>query len=165
MDKILDIKNWDMAIRFAATDFGTIDWMSGSNQAVGGPMTYAMYGLDSSGNVQLTFYPFPSVKEIYEVKYIKRLSDLSADGDLSVIPVKWHHVIVEGALIYAFQYLRKFDLVKTWTEFYAAHLQTMKENCKESIDEILMLRAIDQFNRSNWIRLPGEFPTLGSVPQ
>lgn len=163
VDRILDIKNWEKAIRFVNTDFGTLDWITGANMASGGPSAYAMYGLDSSGNIQLTFYPFPTTPQIYEVRYLKRLSDLSADADLSVIPVKWHHVIVEGALIYAFQYLRKFDLVKNWTEYYASHLSTMMQNCKESLDEVPVLRAIDQFHKSDWIRLPGEFPVLGNA--
>lgn len=163
VDRILDIKNWEKAIRFVNTDFGTLDWITGSNQAAGGPSAYAMYGLDSSGNIQLTFYPFPTTPQIYEVKYLKRLSDLSADADLSVIPVKWHHVIVEGALIYGFMYLRKMEQVKAWTEIYASHLDTMTKNCKDSLDEIPVLRSIDQFNQSNWIRLPGEFPVLGSA--
>lgn len=163
VDRILDIKNWEKAIRFVNTDFGTLDWISGANMAAGGPSAYAMYGLDSSGNIQLTFYPFPTTPQIYEVKYLKRLTDLSADADLSGIPVKWHHVIVEGALIYSFQFQRNLNLVKNWTDLYASHLKTMKENCKESLDEIPVIRSIDQFNQSNWIRLPGEFPVLGSA--
>lgn len=164
VDRILDIKNWEMAIRFIATDFGTLDWISGANMASGSSSAYAMYGLDSSGNVQLTFYPFPTTPQVYEVKYLKRLTDMSADAELSVIPVKWHHVLIEGALVYGFNYLRKPDLAKYWTELYASHLQTMMQNCRESLDEIPVLQAIDQFNKSDWIRLPGEFPSLGSVP-
>lgn len=163
VDRILDIKNWEKSIRIVNTDFGTMDWLTGSNQAVGGVSSYAMYGLDSSGNVQLTFYPFPTTLQVYEVKYLKRPTDMSADADLSIIPVKWHHVLVDGALVYGFQYLRKLDLAKSWTAYYAEHLDTMTKNCKSSLDEVPVLRSIDQFNKSNWIRLPGEFPVLGSA--
>ena len=162
VDRILDIKNWETAIRIVQTDYGTLDWISGANMAQGATSAYAAYGIDSSGNVQLTFYPFPSDARIFEVKYLKRLSDLSADADLSVIPVKWHHVIVEGALVYGFRFMRKFDIATAWAQTYLGHLEEMKQNCKQSLDEVPVLRAIDQFRTSDWIRLPGEFPVLGS---
>lgn len=161
VDRVLDIKNWDTAIRLVETDFGTLDWISGVNNAVGATSAYAAYGLDSSGNTQLMFYPFPSDLRIFEVRYLKRLTDMSADADLSIVPAKWHHVLIEGALVYGFRYLRKFELSREWAQTYVLHLEQMKKHSKQSMDEIPVLRAIDDANRGQWIRLPGEFPVLG----
>lgn len=163
VDRILTIKNWDTAIRLVETDFGTLDWLSGTNEAVGATSAYASYGLDSSGNTQLTFYPFPSDLRIFEVRYLKRLTDMSVDADLSVIPSKWHHVLMEGALVYGFRYLRKFDLSSAWAQTYLSHIDQMQKYCKQSLDEIPVLRSIDQEVRGRWISLPGEFPVLGQT--
>lgn len=161
-DRLLGIKNWDKAIRLIETDFGTLSWISGANEASGGVSAYAMFGIDSSGNLQFMPYPFPTTPQVYEVWYIKRLSDMSSDSDLSVIPAKWHHVLIEGALIYGYRYLRKFDMATVWGQTYLTHIEEMKRNCKESLDEVPVFRAIDQYHKSEFIRLPGEFPVLGS---
>lgn len=161
VDRILTIKNWDTAIRLVETDFGTLDWISGDNEATGVTSAYAAYGLDSSGNTQLMFYPFPSDLRVFEVRYLKRLTDMSADADLSVIPAKWHHVLIEGALVYGYRYLRKFDLSNAWGQTYLLHLEQMEKHCKQSLDEIPVLGAIDDAQRSQWIRLPGDYPVIG----
>lgn len=163
VDRILTIKNWDTAIRLVEIDFGTLDFISGAHMAVGTSSAYAAYGLDSSGNTQIMFYPFPSDLRIFEVRYVKRLSDLSADADLSVIPAKWHHVLIEGALVFGYRYLRKFDLSREWLTTYLGHIDLMKQNCKQSLDEIPVFRSIDQNYHSKWINLPGEFPVFGDV--
>lgn len=163
VDRILTIKNWDTAIRLVETDFGTMDWISGVNNAVGASSAYAAYGLDSSGNTQITFYPFPSDLRIFEVRYLKRLTDMSADADLSVVPAKWHHVLIEGALVYGFRYLRKFDLSNVWAQTYLGHLDMMQKHCKQSLDEVPVLRSIDSQVGNEWIRFPGDYPVLGRV--
>lgn len=160
VDRMLDIKNWETAVRMVETDFGTMDWISWSNQAIGTTSMYAAFGLDSSGNTQLTFYPFPSSLQVFEVRYLKRLTDLSSDADLSVIPAKWHHVIIEGALVFGFRYLRKFDASAVWTQSYLNQLDSMQRHCKQSLDEIPVMRSIDDYYRSKWIGFPPQFPVI-----
>lgn len=161
VDRVLTIKNWDTSIRLVETDFGTLDWISGVNEAVGATSAYAAYGLDSSGNTQLTFYPFPSDLRVFEVRYLKRLTDMSADADLSVVPAKWHHVLIEGALVFGFRYLRKFDLSNVWAQTYLSHLDMMQKHCRQSLDEVPVLRSIDSQVGNEWIRFPGDYPVLG----
>ena len=73
--------------------------------STGNPDSLVVYGLDSSGNMQFTLYPFPSAIENIEVRFKKLYTDLSADSDTSSIPAKWHEtVMIDGAIWRAFQY-------------------------------------------------------------
>jgi len=60
---------------------------------------------DSTGGVQVSFIYSPSARTNFQVRGIKKLSDLSADGDTSIIPSRWHSTILDMASFYAFSAL------------------------------------------------------------
>lgn len=61
----------------------------------GVPQYYTFFG-DT-----ITFYPIPDAAYVYTLFYWKGTPELSADGDLPLIPKQWRHVLVYGALRYA----------------------------------------------------------------
>lgn len=71
---------------------------------------------DSSGGVQLSFIYSPSEKTNFQVRGIKKLTDMSATTDTSVIPQRWHRTVLDLASYYALQSL---DDTRA-KDFYAA---------------------------------------------
>lgn len=66
------------------------------------PLEYIMGPLDSSGYLQFSLAPSPSTAINLLVRGVKTLSDMSADGDTSIIPSRWHNAVVDIASWYAF---------------------------------------------------------------
>jgi len=160
VDRILDIRNWNTPVKLIQTAYSVIDYMRPNPQSTNSVVAYCAYGLDSSGNVQITPFGFPSDQRLLEVRYLKRLSDLSSGSDLSVIPVKWHHVITFGAAAMAFMYMRKAELAAQWAQTYEKKIKDMKEEMRTSIDDTDVLKSMDQYTHSNWLRLPEQFPIV-----
>lgn len=160
VDRILDIRNWNTPVKLVQVDYGTLDYMRPNPESVNSVVAYVAFGLDSSGNLQLTPYGFPSDARLLEIRFLQRLSDLSANGDLSVIPVKWHHVVTSGATALAYMYLRKGDLATYWNQFYEKKIVDMRKEMRPSIDDTDVLRSVDQPTHSNFLRLPDNFPVI-----
>lgn len=160
VDRILDIRNWNTPVKLIQTSYSDIDYMMPNPQGTNSVVAYVTFGLDSSGNIQLTPFGFPSDKRLLEVRYLKRLSDLSANGDLSVIPVKWHHVITFGASAMAFMYLRKPELASQWAQTYEKKINDMKQEMHMSIDDTDVLKSMDQVVSQDFVRLPDQFPLI-----
>jgi hypothetical protein len=160
VDRILDIRNWDTPVKLIQMDYGTLDYMRPNPQATNSVVAYITYGVDSSGNTRIIPYGFPNDLRLLDVKYIKRLSDLSSGADISGIPVKWHHVIIFGACAIAFMYLRKTDFADRWANLYEKKIDDMKKENHLSLDDTDVLKPVDQSQYSNFIRLPEQFPLI-----
>lgn len=66
-------------------------------EAEGVPCYYANLGQNSSGNLQVQFWPTPQGAYSYIVDYTASLTDLSADTDEPLLPEDFHHVLALGA--------------------------------------------------------------------
>lgn len=77
--------------------------------ASGTPRLYCMAGIDSSagaGTPQFRLWPNPDAVINLRIDYLTVATDMVADGDISVIPAKWHTTtLLEGAKAQAFSYL------------------------------------------------------------
>ncbi len=60
---------------------------------------------DSTGGVRVSFLYSPSAVENIQVRGIKKLTDLSADADISIIPARWHSTMIDLASFYGFSSL------------------------------------------------------------
>lgn len=160
VDRILDIRNWNTPVKLIQTSYGVMDYMSPNAQSTNSVVAYVTYGIDSSGNVRISPFGFPSDKRLLEVRYLKRLSDLSSSGDVSVIPIKWQHVILFGSLAMAFMYLRRPDMASQWAQTYEKKIDDMKKEMRPSLDDTDVLKSMDDYTRSNWLRLPDQFPLV-----
>lgn len=57
---------------------------------------------ESDGDLRFSLFYSPSSVENLQVRGIKRITDLSADADVSIIPARWHSAIVDLACYYGF---------------------------------------------------------------
>lgn len=157
-DRILDIRNWNTPLKFFEVDARTLDAMDPLPSATSNTYAFVAYGYDSSGNIQISPYPFPSDVRNLEVRTLTRLTDLSADTDTSIIPSKWHHVLTYGACWLAFSFMRKKEDALIWNREYEKKIDDMMMQARTSEDPALVLKPIDSQVRTRFLQLPGNFP-------
>ena len=105
LDSILDVKD-TVNGRFleSASDrytdiFLPLYWDQGTSYS------YLTSVSDSTGGIQLSFIYSPSERTNFQVRGIKKLTDMSADTDTSIIPARWHSAVLDLAAFYAFSAL------------------------------------------------------------
>lgn len=54
------------------------------------------YQISPRGQQRIVLYPIPTTARLYRLSYHRRLPDLVADDDQSIIPEQFHHVILKG---------------------------------------------------------------------
>jgi hypothetical protein len=154
-DRIIDIRNWNTPVKLVQIDSRTLDTVVPLMPATGNTYAYVAYGVDSSGNIQITPYPFPSDARLFEIRTTTR----PTDGSVS-IPNKYAQTIAWGATAIGFAYLRKFELAASWNAKYEGTITQMKKNDRRSEDYQPILQSIDGFQQSSWQTLPGSYPIL-----
>lgn len=160
-DAIIDAKNWQTPLKLIETDIFTIDDQRPNPQSTGNATSFIAFGYDSSGNIRFSPYPFPSDVRNIEFRTLKRLVDMALDTDISIIPTKWHHVVIYGANWLGWAYKNdKAAMIKFWKGEYEEKILDMKFKERISEDTAPVLRAVDDIKRTQFIRMPDGFPVL-----
>lgn len=102
LDSILDIKKTVNPDRLESLSQREGDFFLPLYLDASDPYGYLNGPPDSSGNPQFSLVYSPSSVINLMVRGIKKLSDLSADSDVSIIPARWHDAIVNVAAYYGF---------------------------------------------------------------
>ena len=157
VDRIIDIRNWNTPLKLIQCDPRQIDDLMPNPQSTNSSYGYVTWGVDTSGNLQISPYPFPSDNRVFEVRTTLR----PVDGSIS-IPNKYAHIIAFGATSVGFAYLRKFDEAGAWNQKFEARLMHMKGEYKISEDFQPIMRSIDSVQRSKWLSLPDQYPSITS---
>lgn len=158
VERILGVVNQNANWRLVEIDYRTFDILRPNPDSTGASGSFLAFGYDSSGNVRFTPYPFPSDARLFEVRYIKRLSDLSADGDLSEIPARDHQVLVYGATAFGFMFRRQVDMAQAWNEKYEDKIAQMARVNRTSEDNFRIMESIDRTGHVNQVRWPEDYP-------
>lgn len=154
-DRIIDIRNWNTPVKLVQIDARTLDSFIPLMPATGFTQAYVAYGVDSSGNLQITPYPFPSDARLLEIRTTTR----PVDGAIS-IPNKYAQVMAWGAIAQGFAFLRKMDMATVWNAKYEAAINQMKKNDRRSEDYQPVLQSIDAASSNNFQSLPGNYPVV-----
>ncbi len=105
---------------------------------------------------QFSLYPSPDNKYNIEIRYFNELSDLSANGDISIIPLPYHYVLVDVAEWLSAKFLNDEDEAR------------LKENAEMSIakmiemesshgDRLPVMHSTDDTPTSRFIRFPSKY--------
>ena len=160
---MVDILNQQTPLKLVQVDARTIDDIRPNPQSTNSSYGYIMWGTDSSGNVQVIPYPFPSDARVFELKTIKRPTDMSVSTDVPSVPNKYAHLLAWGALAIGFAFLRKVDLATAWAATYEKRITEMRREYRiVSEDYQPILRSIDSVQRSKWVSLPDQYPVISS---
>jgi len=167
-DRIIDIKNNNTPIKMFETDMRTLDSVSPDLQATNNSYAFVAWTTNTTAssayyqNIMIQPYPFPSDARLLWVKTILRVSDLVNATDTSVIPVKWHHLLIWGACALGWMYKNVPEMATLWKEEYENKIEEMMLQGKLSEDDNPVLKSVDSVARGQFIQMPGNYPIVGS---
>lgn len=124
---------------------------------VGQPRAYMVVGKDTSNVWQIKIWPTPDSTMNLVVDYLQKLTDLSADADLTRIPEKWNVCLIEGAKWQAFDFLDDTRASTSKTLFYAL-IDDMKREYEPSLSQHLVVKAIDEHAEGRIVPFPSNYP-------
>lgn len=164
-DRICDVKNWNTPLKLDELFPRDVDFVQPNPQSSSTSFGFIPYGYDSSNNVQIIPYPFPSDARLFEIKTFKRPTDMSGTA-LPSLPNKWSHVIAFGAVALGMVYLGKKDAAEKWFELFEKKIEDMMAQERTSEDISPILQSIDAGNGSseNWLQMPSSYPTVQGRP-
>lgn len=164
-DRICDIKNWNTPLKLDEMFPRDVDFVQPNPQSSNTSYGFFPYGYDSSNNVQIIPYPFPSDARLFEIKTFKRPTDMTGTA-LPTLPNKWAHIIAFGACAVAFAYLRKLDFATAWEQKFELKILDMMSQERTSEDSSPMLQSIDSGRGSseNWLQMPDGYPSIQGRP-
>lgn len=119
---------------------------------------YIMSVPNSSGTQQFSLFNSPDSVLNIMVRGVKALTDMSADADISLVPVPWHDALVNIAAFYGFQGL---DDTRAKDEFAAGNfrIEDMKTNYQHDPNRHRVMNAVDEsFSELGWSFPPYNFP-------
>lgn len=126
--KIANFRNMDYIAIMNSTIYTRLDRYDPALQQSGtDSYLWSQLGADSNGYVQVEFWPPRITEGTQNVRYYKVLADLSADGDISQIPVTDHEILVFGALMRGFRFLDNFEQVEANAFEFLRRLNNMKK--------------------------------------
>jgi hypothetical protein len=165
-DRIADVKNWNTPLKLDELFPRDVDLIQPNPQASNVSYGFIPYGYDSSGNIQIIPYPFPSDARLLEIKTFTRPVDMVNSGDVPSLPNKWAHIIAFGATALGFMYLRKADIAEAWFQLFEKKIVDMRAQERTSEDSSPILASIDSATRGeNWLQMPrGTYPLISGRP-
>ena len=123
---------------------------------------YVMSSPDSSGTPQFSFINSPDSVQNIMVRGIQKLTDLSADGDLTLIPTPWHDALVNIAAYYGFQGIDD-SRAETELQVGESRIEDMRRTYSHDLGRHRIMRPVDD-NPEGVIQyaLPSDFgPWVG----
>ena len=161
VDRVMEIKQFVTPYKLNEITKEMFDSMQPIMNTTGNPTNFMMLGKDSSDVWQIGLWPNPSTTLNLHVEYMKMVSDLSGDNDVSIIPSKWHSTImIEGGKMYGFDFLDDTRATEAKTMFYKL-LEGMKEENAPSKSLTRRLRSIDQAPYLSEFPYPSNYPYGG----
>lgn len=110
--KLIDVRQFSTPQKLTNLGNWTMDlYRPDLTQTVSVPRAYATFRQDptvastAAKSWQLQFFPIPDAVYNMECRYLKILTDLSGDTDISQIPAPFHPIMVDGAESLAMKFL------------------------------------------------------------
>jgi len=97
-DRIIDMYEAIQDRQLIYVDPREMDRQLPDPTATGTPRVYSLLGFDASNSWRATFYPIPDEVVNIHYRFYKRITDLSVDADIPILPMKWHQAIIFVAL-------------------------------------------------------------------
>lgn len=101
--QVFDVRQANTPLKLTQLGIWTLDQFQPDIQTTAPPSGYHLFRDDpdtaatSAKQRQISFFPSPDDEYNMEIRYIYQLTDLSADGDIPILPVPYHSVMLDGA--------------------------------------------------------------------
>lgn len=126
IDRIRDLRQSVTKLKIELVDAATLDKIIPDPDNTGNPTYAYLTGMTSAGAWQLSFYPLPSAIINIQGRGYLKITELSGNTDVPLIPAKWHNVLVFLALaLYGHDYIDD------------TRVQTATSRAKEMVSEML----------------------------
>jgi hypothetical protein len=162
LDRIIDIRQQISSVKLMPVDARSFDRLLPNPTSTGNPIYYSFVGRDTSStaNWQISLFPTPVSTLNLQVKYYKRVTELSDAADVPVMPPNFHDVLVYGALyLFGHPFIDDDRFTMASTRF-KEKLAEMKENCDHFPDNMTVVQPWD--SRPTFTlrrpRLPSNYP-------
>ncbi len=160
LDRIVDLRQTITDQKLGAIDVRTFDRYLPDPTATGTPCYYALCGLDSNKYWQITLYPIPSAVVNIQIRYLMAPAALSSSGDVPFIPLKFHDILVFGALwLFGHAYIDDSRITSAKARFDEI-LKQMTENYSPVPDQMTVIQPWDTRPRrlTGQLMFPPNFP-------
>ena len=95
-----------------------MDYYYPQRTSFGYPEVYSIIGYDTSGCMKVCVYPIPNQARNIYYRYKKRVTEMSADSDIPIVPLRYRWVLSKGALYTVAKYLDMPDIGKDYEREY-----------------------------------------------
>jgi len=154
--QILDMKQLVTPVQLKSISSMTADYFLPLYRDTGTPYNYIMSSPNSSGTPQFSLLNSPDSVINIMIRGIQALSDLSADGDIPLIPTPWHDGIINIAAFYGFQGLDD-TRAKTELELGELRISDMARVYSHDLGRHRVMQAVDSDVYGLQWALPSEF--------
>jgi hypothetical protein len=157
-EKIVNITLPSKNYRLANVGRTEFDTSLPSPKSEGAPDFWVDAGTDSNNYLLIQLSPIPDDDYVVYYWYRKRLTDLSADADVSLIPTKYHKLLYLGGCAQTYEQDENPIANNYWTQ-YENMIEEMKSDLGSGAeDSVLVLRSIDELGpvSVSKLRLPPE---------
>jgi len=85
---------------------------------------------------RIYWYPTPDAAYPIYLRYFKQVADMAADATISIIPARWHEVLVLGGWYRTLQYLKEYGEAQAIKNEYEEKIIQMIDDDEDKIDLI-----------------------------
>lgn len=107
VEKIISMVNNNQRRRIGHVDPLEFDDLYQDPTVIGNPFMRIPAGRDTSNYMKVQLYPIPDTNYVLPYRYRKQIADMSGDNDVSVIPNKYHELLILGGLAMAYEWDKK----------------------------------------------------------
>ena len=109
-EDVLSMRQENHPYRLKKVGIEVMDSYYPQRSSFGYPVAYSIVGYDSSDYMVVALYPNPNVARNVYYRYKKRVTEMSADSDTPIIPLRYRWVLAKGALYTVAKYLDQPDI-------------------------------------------------------
>lgn len=118
VEDVLSMRQENNPYRLQKKGLSFLDKYYPQRNSFGYPSVYAIEGYDSSGYMNVEVYPVPNQARNIYYRYKKRVTEMSADSDTPIVPLRYRWVLAKGALYTVAKYLDQPDIGQDFEREY-----------------------------------------------
>ena len=118
VEDVLSLRQENYPQRLEKRDIEYMDKYYPQRTSFGYPSMYSPVGYDSTYYMKIAVYPIPNQARNIYYRYKKRVTEMSADSDTPIIPLRYRWVLFRGAVLSAAESLDMPDIAREYERKY-----------------------------------------------
>lgn len=161
--KVFDVRQTNTPVKMVNLGIYSLDQYQPDINTTSNPTGYFLFGDDplvavsAAKQTQIGFFPCPDVVYNIQLRYFLNMTDLSGDTDITIIPVPYTNVLLDGAEWLGNKFLNEPGETQC-KKGYEFGIKNMIERENANDDYFPVLQSSDSNNPSPYLQMPGNFP-------